>query len=69
MSEMNTNFGVEYFLEQNAKKIPGSTHIELENVLIGNGWCLAKVAAKRDPVAITSWPTVRHHQPHVYPTR
>jgi carboxypeptidase C (cathepsin A) len=27
-----------YFLDQNAKKIPGAHKIELENVLIGNGW-------------------------------
>lgn len=27
-----------YFLEQNAKKIPGSIPIELDNLLIGNGW-------------------------------
>ncbi|EUC33027.1 hypothetical protein COCCADRAFT_5401 [Bipolaris zeicola 26-R-13] len=27
-----------YFLDQNAKKIPGAHNIELENVLIGNGW-------------------------------
>ncbi|KAJ5630336.1 Peptidase S10 serine carboxypeptidase [Penicillium longicatenatum] len=27
-----------YFLEQNAKKIPGAIDIELENVFIGNGW-------------------------------
>lgn len=34
--EMLTN--VAYFLEQNAKKIPGAIDIELENVFIGNGW-------------------------------
>lgn len=28
----------EYFEKQNAKKIPGAIHIDLENVLIGNGW-------------------------------
>jgi carboxypeptidase C (cathepsin A) len=28
----------EYFLEQNAKNISGATKINLENVLIGNGW-------------------------------
>ncbi|KAJ5204517.1 uncharacterized protein N7498_005396 [Penicillium cinerascens] len=28
----------EYFEEQNAKKIPGAIHIDLQNVLIGNGW-------------------------------
>lgn len=28
----------EYFLSQNAKKIPGAIDIKLENVLIGNGW-------------------------------
>ncbi|EPS25504.1 hypothetical protein POX_c03886 [Penicillium oxalicum] len=28
----------EYFLQQNAKKIPGAIKIQLENVLIGNGW-------------------------------
>ncbi|KAI0133877.1 carboxypeptidase S1 [Xylariales sp. AK1849] len=28
----------EYFLEQNAKNITGAHKIELENVLIGNGW-------------------------------
>ncbi|KAK9415167.1 putative Carboxypeptidase S1 [Seiridium unicorne] len=28
----------EYFLEQNAKNISGAHKIELENVLIGNGW-------------------------------
>ncbi|KAK6218190.1 holocytochrome c synthase [Pestalotiopsis sp. IQ-011] len=28
----------EYFLEQNAKNISGAHQIELENVLIGNGW-------------------------------
>ena len=28
----------EYFLEQNKKKIPGAHKINLENVLIGNGW-------------------------------
>ncbi|KAJ5120601.1 Peptidase S10 serine carboxypeptidase [Penicillium bovifimosum] len=28
----------EYFIEQNAKKIHGAKHIDLENVLIGNGW-------------------------------
>ncbi|KAJ5620866.1 hypothetical protein N7510_004850 [Penicillium lagena] len=28
----------DYFLEQNAKRIPDSIPIELENVLIGNGW-------------------------------
>lgn len=33
-----TNSGADYFLEQNAKRIPGSIPIELENVLIGNGW-------------------------------
>ncbi|KAJ5732427.1 Peptidase S10 serine carboxypeptidase [Penicillium malachiteum] len=27
-----------YILEQNAKKIPGSVHIDLQNILIGNGW-------------------------------
>ncbi|KAJ5273722.1 Peptidase S10 serine carboxypeptidase [Penicillium angulare] len=27
-----------YILKQNAKKIPGSVHIDLKNVLIGNGW-------------------------------
>ncbi|EUC39772.1 hypothetical protein COCMIDRAFT_10204 [Bipolaris oryzae ATCC 44560] len=27
-----------YFLDQNAKKIPGAHKIELDNVLIGNGW-------------------------------
>lgn len=29
---------IEYFLEQNAKNIPGAHKIKLENVLIGNGW-------------------------------
>ncbi|KAH8666912.1 Alpha/Beta hydrolase protein [Xylariales sp. PMI_506] len=28
----------EYFLEQNAKNIPGAQKIQLDNVLIGNGW-------------------------------
>jgi carboxypeptidase C (cathepsin A) len=28
----------EYILEQNAKNITGAHHIQLENVLIGNGW-------------------------------
>jgi hypothetical protein len=28
----------EYILEQNAKNISGAHHIQLENVLIGNGW-------------------------------
>lgn len=38
MNENDIKFGTEYFIEQNAKKIPGSIRIELENVLIGNGW-------------------------------
>lgn len=29
---------IAYILEQNAKKIPGAVHIDLQNVLIGNGW-------------------------------
>lgn len=28
----------DYFVKQNEKKIPGAIHIDLENVLIGNGW-------------------------------
>ncbi|KAJ5763986.1 hypothetical protein N7533_002667 [Penicillium manginii] len=28
----------DYFVKQNKKKIPGAIHIDLENVLIGNGW-------------------------------
>lgn len=28
----------EYFIEQNAKNISGATKINLENVMIGNGW-------------------------------
>lgn len=38
MHENDTNCGPEYFVEQNAKLIPGAIPIQLENVLIGNGW-------------------------------
>jgi hypothetical protein len=36
--ERDANIRSEYFEEQNAKNIPGATKINLENVLIGNGW-------------------------------
>ncbi|KAI1847579.1 hypothetical protein JX266_006431 [Neoarthrinium moseri] len=35
---LSSNSNPEYFLEQNAKDIPGAHKIGLENVLIGNGW-------------------------------
>lgn len=38
LNEKNANSGAEYFEKQNAKKIPGAIHVDLENVLIGNGW-------------------------------
>lgn len=36
--ENDTNIHADYFVKQNEKKIPGAIHIDLENVLIGNGW-------------------------------
>lgn len=38
MNATSTNFRAEYFVEQNAKKPHGSIKIDLDNVLIGNGW-------------------------------
>ena len=38
MLTMTKISSTEYFLQQNAKKIPGAIKIQLENVLIGNGW-------------------------------